>query len=152
MAKISKTGIFLKKGFRVKLYPLLVSNLMQNIKQMYWANLEQYIKKLFFPTALPTFAPFCPFLGEKCIFSEKWQRLMVFYLYAKKYKKRLNGSKDSNLKIKLFLKYCPSLHPFLGVKEIEKKLSISFQKYISRAIQIWNQIFKILAVVLDIGV
>ena len=26
---------------------------------------------------------------------------------------------------------------------IEKKLSISFRKYISRAIQIWNQIFKI---------
>jgi len=42
---------------------------------------------------------------------------MVFYLYAKNYKKRLNGSKDSNLKIKRFLKYCPTLHPFLGVKE-----------------------------------
>jgi len=42
---------------------------------------------------------------------------MVFYLYAKNYKKQLNGSKDSNLTIKQFLKYCPTLHPFLGVKE-----------------------------------
>ena len=54
-------------------------------------------KSWFCLTALPTFAPFCPFLGEKGIFLEKWQhhlkRLMVFYLHAKKYKKRLNGSK-----------------------------------------------------------
>ena len=97
-------------------------------------------------------AHFCsilPFLGETGIFPEKWQhhlkRLMVFYLYAQNYKKQLNGSKDSNLTIKQFLKYCQTLHPFLGVKEWKsrKKLSTSIRKYISRAIQIWNQIFKI---------
>ena len=32
MAKISKTGIFLKKGFSVNLYPL--TNFMQNIKKI----------------------------------------------------------------------------------------------------------------------
>ena len=41
---------------------------------------------------------FAPFWGQIDIFPEKRQhhlkRLMVFYLYAKKYKKRLNGSKD----------------------------------------------------------
>jgi hypothetical protein len=34
MTKICKRRIFLKKGFRVSLYPLLVSNFMQNIKKM----------------------------------------------------------------------------------------------------------------------
>ena len=33
MAKISKTGIFLKKGFGVNLYTLMISNFMQNIKK-----------------------------------------------------------------------------------------------------------------------
>ena len=55
-------------------------------------------KSWFCPTAPPTFAHFCPFLGQIGIFLEKWhhhlKRLMVLYLYAKKYKKRLNGSKD----------------------------------------------------------
>ena len=41
---------------------------------------------------------FCPFQGQISIFPEKWhhhlKRLMVFYLYAKNNKKRLNGSKD----------------------------------------------------------
>ena len=34
MAKISKTGIFLKKGFGVNLYTLMISNFMQNIKNI----------------------------------------------------------------------------------------------------------------------
>ena len=55
-------------------------------------------KSWFLPTAPPTFAPFCPFSGQKRIFIEKWhhhlKRLIVLYLYAKNYKKRLNGSKD----------------------------------------------------------
>ena len=59
------------------------------------SNIE---KSWFCPTALPTFAPF---LGQTGIFAEKSQyhlkRLMVFYLYAKKYKKRLNWSKDITL-------------------------------------------------------
>ena len=33
MAKISKTGIFLKKGFGVNLYTLMISNFMQNVKK-----------------------------------------------------------------------------------------------------------------------
>ena len=93
MAKISKTGIFFKKGFRVN---LMVSNFMQNIKtnliSQYWANNIQ--KSWFYPTAPPTFATFCPFSGQKGIFTEKWQhclkRLMVFYLYAKKIRTRKN--------------------------------------------------------------
>ena len=55
-------------------------------------------KSWFCPTALPTFAHFCPFWGQQGIFIQKWhhhlKRLMVFYIYAKKYKKRLNSSKD----------------------------------------------------------
>ena len=55
-------------------------------------------KSWFCPTALPTFAPFYPFSGQKGILTEKWQYhlkcLMVVYLYAKNYKKQLNGSKD----------------------------------------------------------
>ena len=41
----------------------------------------------------------------------------------------------------LGLYYCPTLHPFLGMKEW--RLSTPIWKYISPAIQIWNQIFKI---------
>ena len=33
MAKISKTGIFLKKGFGVNLYTLIIYNFMKNIKK-----------------------------------------------------------------------------------------------------------------------
>ena len=47
---------------------------------------------------------------------------MVFYLYAKNYKKRLNGSKDSNLKIKQFFEILHNFAPIFrgeGV-EIEK--------------------------------
>ena len=49
------------------------------------------------------FVHFCSFLppffwGKQTFFEKKWQhhlkRVMVFYLYAKKYKKWLNGSKD----------------------------------------------------------
>ena len=63
---------------------------------------------------------------------------MVFYLYAKKYKKRLNGSKDSNLTINQFFEILHNFAPIFrgeGV-EIEKKRSLSIRKYISRAIQI----------------
>ena len=95
MDKICKTSIFIKKGFRVNLYPLMVSNFMQNIKKI---NFEQYTKKVDFSNCSAHFWPFLPFFVEKCIFPEKWQqhlqRLMVFYLYAKKYKKQMNGSKD----------------------------------------------------------
>ena len=52
-------------------------------------------KKVDFVQLLP---PFWAFLDLFPHFSEKWQhllkRLMVFHLHAKKYKKRLNGSKD----------------------------------------------------------
>ena len=51
---------------------------------------------------------------------------MVFYHYAKKYKKRLNDSKDSNLKIKQFFEILHNFAPIFrgeGV-EIEKKWSI----------------------------
>ena len=88
---------FPKKWVGVNLYPLMVSNLMQNIKKIKWVNLEQYTKKLILSNCPPTFAPFCPLSGQKGIFIEKWQhlkRLMVFYLHAKKYEKQLNGSKD----------------------------------------------------------
>ena len=63
---------------------------------------------------------------------------MVFYLYAKNYKNWLNGSKDSNLKIKGFLKNLPNFAPIFRGEgmEMDKKLSISIQKYISNAIQI----------------
>ena len=93
-----------------KMAAILVSFLGQNSQNLckIWKNLMRqfwaiYKKVDFFPTAPPTFAPFCPFFREKGIFPQKWQhlkRLMVFYLYAKNYKKRLNGSKDiySNLK------------------------------------------------------
>ena len=107
-------------------------------------------KSWFFPTAPPTFAPFCRFWGQIVIFSQKWniilKHLIVFYLHAKQYKKWLNGSKDSNLTIKhAIFEILPNFAPIFrgeGV-EIEKKWSISIRKYISRAIQIWNQIFKI---------
>ena len=82
---------------------------------------------------------------------------MVFYLYAKNYKKWLNGSKDSNLKIKRFLKYCPTLHPILGVKEKKGKNEGKNGPYHSKST--FQELFKYeirfsksLAVVLDIGV
>ena len=97
ITKICKTRIFLKKGFRVNLYPLMVSNFMQNIKKIYWANIEQYTKKWILSNCSAHFCAFLPFFGAKSIFTEKWQyhlkRLMVLYLHAKNYKKRLNGSK-----------------------------------------------------------
>ena len=78
--------------------PLWTRDFMQKIRKIVWANLEQIEKNWFCPTALPTFAPFCPFLGQTGIFPEKWHhhlnRLMVLYLYVKNYKKQLNGSKD----------------------------------------------------------
>ena len=48
MTEIYKTRIFLKKGFRVNLYPLMVSNFMQNIKKMrlmrqYWPIYKKVI-------------------------------------------------------------------------------------------------------------
>ena len=50
MATICKTRILLKKGFTVKLYPLIVSNFMQNIKKnlmcQYWVI---YKKAIFRP-------------------------------------------------------------------------------------------------------
>ena len=65
---------------------------------------------------------------------------MVFYLYAKKYKKRLNGSKDSNLT--------------LGVKEWKQRKNGLYQSEST-----FQEIFKYeirfsksLAVVSDIGV
>ena len=79
---------------------------------------------------------------------------MVFYLYAKKYKKRLNGPKDSNLTIKQLLKYCPTLHPFLGVKEWKQRKNGLYQSEST-----FQELFKYeirfsksLAVVSDIGV
>ena len=79
---------------------------------------------------------------------------MVFYLYAKNYKKWLNGSKDSNFKIKRFLKYCPTLHPFLGVKEWKWRKNCPYQSEST-----FQELFKYeirfsksLAVMSDIGV
>ena len=121
----------------------------------FWAI---YKKVYFFPTAPPTFAPFCTFSGQKGIFTEKWQqhlqRLMVFYLYAKKYKKWLNDSKDSNSKITRFLKYCPNLHPFLGVKEWRwrKKFPYHSKSTFQELFKYEIRFSKSLAVVLDIGV
>ena len=78
--------------------PLWTRNFMQKIRKIVWANFKKIQKKWFCPTAPPNFAPFCPFLGQTGIFTKKWhhhlKRLMVFYLYAKNYKKRLKGSKD----------------------------------------------------------
>ena len=116
MAKICKTGIFLKNGVWGSLYPLMSSNFITEnwVISFCWNGLKWSVlcwltlckiwkksnepilnniqKSWFFPTALPTFAPFCPFSGQKGIFIEKWQyhlkRLIAFYLYAKKYKKR----------------------------------------------------------------
>ena len=50
---------------------------------------------------------------------------MVFYLYAKKYKKRLNGSKVSDLKNQAISKILPNFAPIFrgGGVEIEKKCS-----------------------------
>ena len=78
--------------------PLMVSNFMQNIKKIKWANFQQYTKKLILSICSAHFCSFLPSFGETGIFPEKWwhhlKRLMVFYLYAKNYKKQLNGSKD----------------------------------------------------------
>ena len=83
--------------------PLMVSNYAKYQKNQMSLFSAIYKKSWFFPSAPPTFAPFPPFLGQIGIFPEKWhhhlKRLMVFYLYAKKYKKRLNGSKDIIWKI-----------------------------------------------------
>jgi len=52
---------------------------------------------------------------------------MVFYLYAKNYKKWLNGSKDSNLKNQVIFEILPNFAPIFrgeGV-EIEKNWSTS---------------------------
>ena len=74
--------------------PGLHAKNQKNRMSQFWANKKNW----FCPTALPTFSPFCPFWGQTDNFLKKWQhrlkRLMVFYHYAKKYKKRLNGSKD----------------------------------------------------------
>ena len=53
-------------------------------------------------------------------------------------KKRLNGSKDSNLKNQEIFEMLPNFAPIFGGEgvEIEKKWSLSIRKYISRAIQI----------------
>ena len=54
--------------------------------------------------------------------------------------------KKSNLKNRVIFEILPNFAPIFrgeGVEDREKKLSISIRKYISRAIQIWNQIFKI---------
>ena len=76
-------------------YPISVCEISKKSNEPIYSNIQ---KSWFFPTALPTFAPFCPFWGQIGIFPWKWQiilkHLMVFYLHAKKYKKRLNGSKD----------------------------------------------------------
>ena len=63
---------------------------------------------------------------------------MVLYVYAKNYKKRLNGSKDSNLKNRAIFEILPNIVPIFrgeGV-EIEKNWSMLIRNYISRAIQI----------------
>ena len=51
---------------------------------------------------------------------------MVFYLYAKKYKKWLNGSKDRNLKNQAISEILPNFAPIFrgGGVEIEKKWSL----------------------------
>ena len=89
---------FSEKWCLGSLYPLMPPNFMQNIKKIEWANSEQYTKKLIFSNCPAHFCSILPFLGETGIFPEKWhhhlKRLMVFYLYTKNYKKRLNGSKD----------------------------------------------------------
>ena len=57
----------------------------------------------------------------------------------------MNSSKDGILKNQAISEILPNFAPIFrgeGV-EIEKKCSLSIRKYISRAIQIWNQIFKI---------
>ena len=66
--------------------------------------------------------------------------LLLFALFL-----LLNGSKDSNLKNQAISEILPNFAPIFrgGGVEIEKKWSLSIWKYISRAIQIWNQIFKI---------
>ena len=48
---------------------------------------------------------------------------MVFYLYAKNYKKQLNGSKDSNLKNQAISEILPNFAPIFRGEgmEIEKK-------------------------------
>ena len=76
---------------------------------------------------------------------------MVFYLYAKKYKKQLNGSKDSNLKNQAISEILPNSAPIFtgeGV-EIEKKYQSkrTFQELFKYEIRF----SKSLAVVLDTG-
>ena len=46
---------------------------------------------------------------------------MVFYLYAKDYKKRLNGSKDSNLKNQAISEILANFAPMFRGEGVEKK-------------------------------
>ena len=104
-----KIIILMKNGAWGSLYHLMHSNFIQNIKKIQWANFEQYTKKLICLTAPSTFAPVCPFWGQIGIFPEKSQhhlkRLMVFYLYAKKYKKTVERCQLKLISINYVLPY-----------------------------------------------
>ena len=76
--------------------------------------------------------------------------VLWYSVYAKNYKKWLNGSKDSNLKIKRFVKYCPNSS---GEGDREKIVHINPKKSTFQDLFKYEIRFsKSLAVVLDIGI
>ena len=114
----------------------------------FWAI---YKKVDFFQLLCPLLLLFAPF-GRKYAFFQKSDNniLNIFWYYIfmqKNKKKRFNGSKDIIViwkSINFWNKYCRNLHPFLGVKECrDREKIVHIKPKVCRAIQIWNQIFKI---------
>ena len=79
---------------------------------------------------------------------------MVFYIYAKKYKRQLNGSKDSNLKNQAISEILPNFAPIFrgeGV-EIEKNGLYQSKSTFQELFKYEFRFSKSLAVVSDISI
>ena len=96
-------------------------------------------KSWFFSTAPPTFAPFCPFLGKRAFFQKSDNIILNVLWYSIFMQKNIKNSwmvqKIVIWKIEWFFKYCPNLHPFLGMKEwtyrkmVNINLKVHFKSY-----------------------